>query len=1253
MNQMNRFAPTLGLLLVLAQTLFSSNLQDCWQLILKNELDQAKNCLQEQLKSNPKNLDAYFTKAYLHNLLEENSEVKIFSDNTSSPSPAVAPYLFAHWNKEYFINNYSGMDKKLMNYVKDLAETEGINHSIRSNALYALAIYEQNNQDFAARNKYGAQILSIKDFQLVGPFDNLSQSGFNKQHEPLLHPEPNYEFTSKEGAKIKWFDPKPANIDAFLDIGNFFDAKEAVVFAQTFIDSEIDQDVVLTLGGGGNYKVYVNDGLCFKQAEYTYTPLHCFQFKSRLMKGTNRVLIQLGYNKNKVFPFIGLHVLDMKLNSIQNLKYHSNYKNYPNQSKNNTIVNISHFAIDYFLNQLKLNPNSYIAKLHLIDSYLRIYKIKEARTIVDDLIQKNPDCALFRMMYILVLQKSENRTELSSQIEHFKTSYKDLYLAKTIEIARLKENDNFIDLEVALNELKSKFGEDEYYLKNYILLLSEQNKYEELTKAVESAAKKYPNNKDFAIYQFNIIKNVYKNYNSARAFLLKYLNNNFDYKLSLSLAEEDFKVGNDAGAIQILEKLTKQFPYEIGAFSKLIDYYYGIKNYNAALRYNKECLDFMPYGAGIWLDRGHIYSQMNKKEDAIQCFEQASAHRVNYYEARNKIRELKNKADLWKSFKSEDPYTLFKNRPKPNLDHNSEYILDSKKVVVHEKGGSEFKVENITLINTKDGLERNKEVYIDVNYNTQSLTIIKAEVLKKNGAQIPAESSDNHIVFTNLEVGDGIHYEYKISNYYYGRLANEYWDRFLFNSAVPVFKTDYQVLVPSKTKINYKMEQFSMEPVIEKFDDDYMLYSWSMQNLEPVKIEDYMPSFYDIGKVLHISTMNDWSVIGEWYKDLANVNTEWNSELKSIYDQLFPSGKKYESEEIARKIYDYISKNISYSSVSFRQSAFVPQKPWTVVNTKLGDCKDLSSLFVNLAKMAGLKSNLVLVNTKDNGQKVNQLPSIDFNHCIVKLNLNDKPTYLELTDNNLKFAALPNQLMGSSALLIPGQEDANASNKIETISRGFSVPDTRYYKVTVNPDKKNLNIEVSAKYDGAIASSLKSYYKDKSIEDLNDMFQKDLNSKFNNPTELDSLKITELENTEQAIELKYKFKVLNEVMTVGSLNAFKIPFLDHFVRSEAFSKPSRIHDIAYWRYEDSDHYENDFTIYPAAGKSFSELPKNGNLSFRNTNYSLTISKNQDGSLQVKRKITVDRSDIQSSQYTEFKKFVDSIHEIESQQIVMK
>src|SRR5690606_19924230 len=118
--------------------------------------------------------------------------------------------------------------------------------------------------------------------------------------------------------------------------------------------------------------------------------------------------------------------------------------------------------------------------------------------------------------------------------------------------------------------------------------------------------------------------------------------------------------------------------------------------------------------------------------------------------------------------------------------------------------------------------------------------------------------------------------------------------------------------------------------------------------------------------------------------------------------------------------------------LDFRQSGYVPQKPSKTITTKLGDCKDLSALFVTLANHAGLNSELVLVLTNDNGRKINPLPNIGFNHCIVKVDFNGKEHFMELTDNYAPFNTMPTSLYQANALVVSFDRQKNTKDRKST-----------------------------------------------------------------------------------------------------------------------------------------------------------------------------------------------------------------------------
>jgi hypothetical protein len=129
--------------------------------------------------------------------------------------------------------------------------------------------------------------------------------------------------------------------------------------------------------------------------------------------------------------------------------------------------------------------------------------------------------------------------------------------------------------------------------------------------------------------------------------------------------------------------------------------------------------------------------------------------------------------------------------------------------------------------------------------------------------------------------------------------------------------------------------------------------------------------------------------------------------------------------------------------------------------------------------------------------------------------------------------------------------------------------------------------------------------------------------------------------------------VKNEVMEIGELSTFKVPFYFSFVRADVFRDEERIAPVSYWEYEDCDQYDDDITLELPTGKQFTELPKAVNLSFQGLKYSLQYEQKAPGTLRVLRHITTDRSNIPAGEYLKFQEFVDAVVNAESKFIAFK
>jgi hypothetical protein len=587
-----------------------------------------------------------------------------------------------------------------------------------------------------------------------------------------------------------------------------------------------------------------------------------------------------------------------------------------------------------------------------------------------------------------------------------------------------------------------------------------------------------------------------------------------------------------------------------------------------------------------------------------------------------------------------------------NTDYGFYYILDQQDAVIYPDGANEQYFTIILKITNNKGVERYKETSVGYN-NNQSLLIEKAQIIKKNQAKIDGERNDNEIVFTNLEAGDVIVLKYRLQSYAEGRFAKDFWDKHYFNGKIYCAATKYNLLIPASQKFKYLLTNSTIQPTVTNVEN-FKKYSWEMLKAKPLKDEPLMPLVIDEGAILHISTIDSWKDIADWYSDITNNKSEKDFEILSLYKTLFPDSKKSMTQfEKAKIIYDYIESNIRYSSVSFRQSAFVPQRASQTLITRLGDCKDLSNLFVTLARMAGIKAQMVLVDTRDNGEKDMMLPSVEFNHCIAKATLDNKNYYIELTDNYLPFTSLPNDLNGALALEIPVKPTGEKQELIH-LKAPNRKKDIIKRIIDIKPVDEDLNVSVKSVMYGEFSADTRQNYRNLDNEKQMQDMEKTIAGKYKNNVALEKVAFAGLDKLDDSVTYNYSYKVKNEVSEIGSLNTFKIVYPDIVATLDNFSADKRDFPVEYWSYETADAYETIVNITAPEGKSFVELPKGETVSFKDMKFSISYTLKSPGKLVVTRKFSDARDEqISPEDYVAFKAFFEKIVKAEQKFIAYK
>ena len=157
---------------------------------------------------------------------------------------------------------------------------------------------------------------SLGPWWVIFPFDNIDEKGFDTVYPPETEIDFNKEYIGKEGRKIGWYKTESRGENVFSNVPE----DDVTGYALTYLESDRDQNYLLSLGSDDTIKIWVNDTLVF--SKYVHRPLRRADDVIQLpvSKGRNKILVKVtnGYGPWGFFADIGGYSLTVsaeRLNS--------------------------------------------------------------------------------------------------------------------------------------------------------------------------------------------------------------------------------------------------------------------------------------------------------------------------------------------------------------------------------------------------------------------------------------------------------------------------------------------------------------------------------------------------------------------------------------------------------------------------------------------------------------------------------------------------------------------------------------------------------------------------------------------------------------------------------------------------------------------------------------------------------------------------------------------------------------------------
>ncbi|MDD4971371.1 MAG: DUF3857 domain-containing protein [Paludibacter sp.] len=1163
------------------------------------------------------------------------------------------PYLYTLSGMPFLFEPNNILPQKKLEFFEKIVANPAMNGTLKAMIYEQLGMHFEKLNNLKKAKEWYAKMGAITHWQVLGTFDNTSGSGFSKDWGAVTNAKIADVFKNKVDAEIKWYTPSCNKPNNWFYFDYYFILNSAIMYAQSFVNSPTDQEVYLRTGTSGSLKVWVNDALVSTVSEERNCDLDIYACKIKLNKGANRLLVQIGQSDIDQANFL-LRLTDENANPVVGLSDAATFEDYTKSNDQANPALLPFFAEAFHVEKAKQVPANPLYTFILAETYLRNDKSYEATKVLKGLQQQNPQSTLISYRLAEAYTRAKNQTDYDKEMESIKQFDPNSFNGLEESYNEAIKSEKYTIAEDISKKTKELFGESTSTENMDLSIASYQKKYPEVIAMAKVLYKKYPYSAEYMNLNYEVEKSVSKNSKSSAAILENYCRNYFNSDALENLSKLYFEKGNPEKGLAALKQRLEMMPYATGYLDDLASLLFDKQRYKEALTVTDQMIALSPYLAGVYNTRGYIFKSMKEDEKSKENFRKSIYYGPTSYDSRSQLRLLENKKEVNELFPKINMDDLIAKAPssKEYPQDNSLLLLNDNQLVVYKEGAKEYRYEIAIKILNKSGIENWKEYTIGYNSNSQKLIIDKSELIKANGTKVKAETNDdNVVVFSNLEVNDVLHLEYRVQDLSTGKLANHFFDRFLFQYRIPIVLNRYSILVPKDKKFDYIVQNGNIEPKVSDVED-MTLYQWESDNLPAVKGEPYMSALINVAPTLYYSSMPDWKYVSNWYHDLSYSKFNTDYVLKETVSNLLQGKENLNSLEKVKIFYNYILENITYSNVSFLHSNFIPQKASRTITTRLGDCKDVSTLFVALCHEVGIDANLVLISTRNNGNNTMPLPSVNFNHCIAQLELDHKTYYLELTDGKLPFGAALTLDLKSDILPIPFN-DNTIGDKLLSMDMPFRPKNLVRREHTIQLQNKDMQVSRKSVYFESFASTLRRAYRNIGSEEQMKKMSQSVASDFTVPIKVTDLKFTNLDNLEDSMTIQYNLEIKNIIQEVAGMKILNLPWTGKFSSLDVVAEESRVYPLELWSFMNDDLNSEVMNITLPKGKTFVEIPKDVHIDCKNASYQLTFDTKTPGVVMIQRHFTRKTEQVTPQEYSAFRDFIHQVSESDNKQYAIK
>jgi hypothetical protein len=476
----------------------------------------------------------------------------------------------------------------------------------------------------------------------------------------------------------------------------------------------------------------------------------------------------------------------------------------------------------------------------------------------------------------------------------------------------------------------------------------------------------------------------------------------------------------------------------------------------------------------------------------------------------------------------------------------------------------------------------------------------------------------------------------------------KYLTRLFFHSPYPVKEQVFEFKVPEWLIVDFKTMNFE-EYKVEKQQNKkggYTNYIFILKDIPGYK-QEYkrigraytdphiiiqVKSFESKGEVL--KGFDKVADVYNWNNKLYNMAGNDKEKIKSTLTKI-TAGINNDADKI-KAIYYWVQDKIRYIAYEDGYSGYIPASAQDVLNTKYGDCKGMANLLTEMLKLAGYDAHFTWIGTRQLPYSQSLAALCVNNHAITTLYYNGKEYFLDPTEKYVPFGENAYRIQGKEAMIANGDKF-----DIKTVPLTTGNDHKIFTKADFSLNDEILAGKVQVTLTGNERKDFHQVFHDLPISSR----EKFLNGflEFNNDNVKSAdVKTSDLNNREIPITISGNIELSN---AVHSISNEKYIHLDFFPKTLEKYMPDEKRTGGY----DLDYvlsFEDELSLTIPAGKKLSDLPNKLELNFEGYDFKgeYIVTGNK---IILKKNLTIKKSIVPKNDFTNWKKFLESIKEFNS------